>query len=282
MLTALSSVVRTARVLAIGTDGTVQLDLDESDSEAGNWARVAVPYAMSVGQESLALADADGQWFVIGIINASPAIRRLTTSAGVSAEVIGPLGEEKVRVLSPHGELLFEHDPLAGLTRLSMPAGDLELLQPQGRITLAAAELRLVAGEIDLHAARTVRIAVPGAEPESGTTLVADARHLACRSGNLQVTAAQGDVAIDDARASGGRWSLELGTLATAVDLLETTARSVVEKAQNVYRQVAELLQVQAGRLRHHVTGSYHLKCEDAYIKTEKDFKVQGEQIHLG
>jgi hypothetical protein len=281
-MNALAPAVRTARVLAIGTNGAVQLDLDGLDTGEEVWARRAVPYDVAVGQQALVLADAEGEWYVIGLLQTGPAPSRVKTTAGTIAEVAGPPDAEKLRVLSPGGELLFEHDPAARVTRLAMPAGDLELLAPQGRITLAGAELRLVAGEIDLHAAHAVRLAVPGVEADRGTTLVADRERLAFRSEKLEATAEHAELAVENAKFSGARWSLAVESLAIAVDALETTARSVVEKAQNVYRQVAELLQVQAGRLRHLVAGAYHLKSEDAYVKTEKDFKVQAEQIHLG
>jgi len=63
---------------------------------------------------------------------------------------------------------------------------------------------------------------------------------------------------------------------------LETRAATVISHAGNVYETVEELAQLQAGRQRTLIQGSCHLKARDAFMKAEKDFKVDGEQIHLG
>jgi hypothetical protein len=63
---------------------------------------------------------------------------------------------------------------------------------------------------------------------------------------------------------------------------LETLADTVVSKAKNVYRTVEELTQLQTGRLRTLVKGSWLAKSKNAFLKADEDFKVDGEQIHLG
>ncbi|MGH7995886.1 MAG: DUF3540 domain-containing protein [Opitutaceae bacterium] len=70
--------------------------------------------------------------------------------------------------------------------------------------------------------------------------------------------------------------------ISLAARRLETEAGTVVSKAANVYESVAELAQLQAGRTRTLVKGSCLLKARDAFLKTEADFKIDGEQIHLG
>ena len=67
-----------------------------------------------------------------------------------------------------------------------------------------------------------------------------------------------------------------------AAPRLETEAQTVVSKAANVYQTVEDLTQLQTGRMRTLVEGSCHLKARDAFLKAEQDFKVDGEQIHLG
>ena len=101
--------------------------------------------------------------------------------------------------------------------------------------------------------------------PGSGKTLVN------VESGDLEFVTHNGDIAFRSAR-----------KILLAAQRLETRAETVVEKAANVYQTVEELTQLQTGRMRTLVDGSCHLKARDAFLKAEQDFKVDGNQIHLG
>ncbi len=101
--------------------------------------------------------------------------------------------------------------------------------------------------------------------PESGKTLVN------VEKGDLEFITHDGNIAFHSAQ-----------KISFVAHRLETLAETVVSKAKNVYRTVEELTQLQTGRLRMLVKGSVHLKARDAFLKAEQDFKVDGDQIHLG
>ena len=101
--------------------------------------------------------------------------------------------------------------------------------------------------------------------PESGKTLVN------VEKGDLEFITHDGNIAFHSAQ-----------KISFVAHRLETLAETVVSKAKNVYRTVEELTQLQTGRLRLLVKGSVHLKARDAFLKAEQDFKVDGDQIHLG
>lgn len=101
--------------------------------------------------------------------------------------------------------------------------------------------------------------------PDSGKTLVN------VEKGDLEFVTQDGNIAFRSAR-----------KISFVAHRLETLAETVVSKAKNVYRTVEELTQLQTGRLRMLVKGSCHLKARDAFLKAEQDFKVDGDQIHLG
>ena len=63
---------------------------------------------------------------------------------------------------------------------------------------------------------------------------------------------------------------------------METLARTVVEKTCNLYRNVEELLEIRAGRVRSLVNGTYQLKARDAVVRAERDIDLDGEKIRLG
>jgi hypothetical protein len=101
--------------------------------------------------------------------------------------------------------------------------------------------------------------------PESGKTLVN------IETGDLEFVTQNGSLAFRSAK-----------KITLVAPRLETHAETVVAKAVNVYETVEELSQLQAGRTRTLVKGSCHLKARAAFLKAEQDFKVDGEQIHLG
>jgi hypothetical protein len=56
----------------------------------------------------------------------------------------------------------------------------------------------------------------------------------------------------------------------------------VVERVKNAYREVEELAQTRAGRVRVVARAAMHLISGRTVIKAEQDVKVKGEKIHLG
>jgi hypothetical protein len=107
-------------------------------------------------------------------------------------------------------------------------------------------ELSTEDGDITLRSARDVRI--------SGRTLEMDGKEL-------------------NFRATSSRW---------IVDRMETLAGTLVEKARNAYRTVEQLAQLKTGRMRTLVDQTFQFKSRRAFLKSEEDFKIKGEKIHLG
>jgi len=101
--------------------------------------------------------------------------------------------------------------------------------------------------------------------PESGKTRVN------VEKGDLEFVTRNGSIAFHSAH-----------KISFVAHRLETLAETVVSKAKNVYRSVEQLTQLQTGRLRTLVKGSWHASSKNAFLKAEEDFKVDGDQIHLG
>jgi hypothetical protein len=101
--------------------------------------------------------------------------------------------------------------------------------------------------------------------PESAKTLVN------VENGDLEFVTHHGNISFKSAQA-----------ISLSAPRLETEAETVVAKAGNVYQTVTELTQLQTGRMRTLVEGSCLLKARNAFLKADQDFKVDGQQIHLG
>ncbi len=113
-------------------------------------------------------------------------------------------------------------------------------------VTKGTLELSTENGDIELRSARTVRIG---------------GRAIEMNSNALRIKAAS------------ARW---------IVNRLETLAETLFEKARNSYRTVEQLMQLRSGRMRTLVDQTYQFKSHKAFLKSEEDFKIKGEKIHLG
>jgi len=108
-----------------GEDGYVDLHLDGPGPRPVLRARVAVPrlHPLAAGEEVLVVGDPAGLLYVIGRLEPTP-FRR---------------------------ELLLEHDPTSGMTRIEVPHGSLELATEDGDIELRSARaIRIDARTIEM------------------------------------------------------------------------------------------------------------------------------------
>ena len=64
--------------------------------------------------------------------------------------------------------------------------------------------------------------------------------------------------------------------------MFETRAKTVIQRARNMYRRVEGLLEAKAGRQRTVVDGTVHMNCKRALTRADEDYKVKAERIHLG
>ena len=110
--------------------------------------------------------------------------------------------------------------------------------------------------------------------------------------GNLELCAETGDIKLNAGQTvqiqghaidlTSKRLNAKVGYARLVFDRLETFADTLVEQAKNVYRTVAELTQLRTGRLRTLVDETYQCKANKVFMKSEDDFKIKGEKIHLG
>ena len=113
-------------------------------------------------------------------------------------------------------------------------------------ISRGCLELSTEDGDIELRSARNVRI--------GGRTIEMESHQL-------------------NVKAASARWIIER---------METLVETLVEKARNAYRTVEQLAQLRTGRLRTLVDQTFQFKSRKAFLKSEEDFKIKGEKIHLG
>lgn len=280
-----------AKVLeADHAEGIARVMLTDHPEPQVTWARLAVQPATAISDQDEVLVAGNhvDDLYVIARLGAAQPVPGLAPSSridtgGAYAQLDRSDSSQTLGVYSKRGELIFEYDPVADKARVVMETGDIEFVTRQGDISLLSARgVRVVGQTVDVVGRSSVRMAVMHTAAGLRSLLSLGRGRARLSAEELNVTARNGDVQIDEARYTGHKLLGRVTSARWVADRVETVAGSIVEKAKNVYRTVERLSQLRAGRVRTKVDSSYHLKADQAFMKTKGDFKVDGRQIHLG
>lgn len=211
---------------------------------------------------------------------------RLVTGSGASAELVCRDEAELIRVRDPGGAILFEYDARAGKGTLRMPTGDLRLEALQGNIQLVAGKgVQCVAGgEVALRSASAASVTVGGAGGPPGEVagLRVEPGRAALSAGELVARAKSAEIHFQRARYLGDLVEATVARAESAFGELTTRADTLIEKANNVFCQVKELHQLNAGRLRTLIEGALRLEGGHVVMHAREDVHIDGEHINLG
>lgn len=262
--------MQTSRATIASVPGGRRVELRIGDEPAPRPAVVAVlgyddPLA---GDEVLALLEGD-EVFVIGVIRAL---------RDVSAERSSPFEARDAA-----GRLLFRYDPETGASEVFVDRGDLRFRVAEGSLALEARDGVSIdsAGHVALRSGQMVELkAGPRIGEERATVMVspdrigASAPELLVAAGRAHLAAAQAVLVAE-----------HLKTTATRVQqvarVIETRAHRIVEHSKFSYREVEQLAQLKAERIRSVARTSAQLLGERILMRSKKDTKIRGEKIYL-
>jgi hypothetical protein len=248
-------------------------------------ARVTVPGAntLQAGDRVIVAGESSAAGYIIGILQnvGSQAIR---TPEGAGAHVHGQGAEQRIAVHDNDGRILFEYHPHSRRSVLSAPAGDLQLAAPDGRIQFTAAKgiYGETPGTVTIRGGESVDIATPAAEGLADQCLRID--HQGARLGvhQLSVTAGRGEIRFGQADFHGRQLRSTVESARLIYGRLEVSAQRLWERSGQAIRQVKELCQVQAGRMRTLVAGAHHMQSGRTTITAREEVRIDGEKINLG
>ena len=217
----------------------------------------------------------------------APLQNRINAKNGAWATLTEEDGAERLQVFSATNELVFEFDPEKGITRVIIPTGDLELVTQNGGIKLDAAKDVSISGEnVDISANAQLSLNVIDTTKALlrpiGSTLRLLPEKLKLGSQQLELAAQQARIDVQELRYRGERFDGIIEQSLLVAEKVETVAKSLIQKSENFYSTVKKLSQYRSGRVRQLVEGTLHVKSKKALHKTEEDFKVRAEKIHLG
>lgn len=209
---------------------------------------------------------------------------------GERATVVEALADGAVRLtLDADGESVsaLVSLPWAGTLRAGDAVVALPLRDGGWCVVAVTRALRVVSEERVLRAAEgDLTLEAP-----AGRVTIVARDGVVLRSGESAVTVADAGIDARAARAElgAGEARLVARSLTTVAEsarhvagVVEVEATRVVERVKNAYREVEELAQTRAGRVRVVARAAMHLMSGRAVIRAEQDVKVKGEKIHLG
>jgi hypothetical protein len=276
-----------ARIIQLNpADQLVLVEWQRSGETRRSWARpaTATPRPFTPGDAVLVISQDLQHFYLIGCFDTNdPVPAALETKAGARAILSQSASEEILQVHSPQGELVLEYHPASGKTRINLNSGDLEFVARNGSIAFhSAQDIRFGARAVNILSRHGTALGVKDARGNIRSSLALLPDGLTTHTQEINVTAERGKVALKHSLFTADTFRTEIGVLKLVARRLETFADTVVDRIKNVYRNVEELAQLQAGRLRTLVKGACHLKARDAFLKADENFKLDGERIDLG
>ena len=275
----------TVSAIGVGLGGIVTATVKAArgprvDVESARFGSVSARLAVAGGYrpragDDVLVASAEGEFFVVGVVRALRDVGAEVLEAPDGSRVALEHDEDGAvwRLSDAEGRLVFEHR--AGKSVVSV-GDDLELraggdiaLEAGGEVRIEG-ERALVAGE----AAVSLR--------SEGSELTLDEDRTRLTTTILETRAERADVQVEEANLVAGTLRTVVHRLRERADVVERTAGRVVERAREVYREVEELSQTKAGRLRFVARTALTLLGEQTQVQAREDVKIKGEKIYLG
>tara|TARA_R110000850_G_scaffold165954_3_gene291074 strand:- start:38 stop:937 length:900 start_codon:yes stop_codon:yes gene_type:complete len=272
-------------------DGLFRIRLLEFNETLEVSARITLPLidTLEIGDEVLVTGDVYREVYVVGLLAAINKYQKkqepnqLDMGNGAYAVLDSTSVSPVFQLFSKRNELLLQYDPVSEKACINIESGDLEFMTQNGNIVLNSANnIQLKGRNIELAGESGVQLGVIDSLGQLASSFSLDACKASINSAKVRVTAQLGEFQLKETRVVGTKFRGTIEDSQLIVDRLSTVANTVTEKAKNVYRSVEQLTQLKTGRMRTLVASTFHLKAKKTMLKSQEDFKVNADKIHLG
>ena len=271
-------------------DKTAELNIETDEGKFKFTGKIAIPNCPSLAAGDLVLAAGEDikKLFIIGIIeqfeNNAIENKRLELNNGIYAEVDKYQEGEKIQIRSKEGELLFEYDAAQNNTRVKVGFGNLEFITQKGDINfISEGNINFKSKQsVIIESFDSIRATIINTIDKVFSSLTFNRQKIKMSSPELEIVNQRTDIMSEETKYIGNKFSGTFKYGKLIAGKLETLADDIICKAKNIYNSVDGLAQFKAGRIRTLIKNSLHVKAKNSYLKSEEDFKINGEKIHLG
>jgi hypothetical protein len=273
-----------ARVLEIEETGPyIHVQLENAFENREIRARKAISCELHTGDNVLVMGEDPDQMYIIGILEQEAVKESSGKSIILEGGTQAALDGQSLKIFSHKKELLFEYDEKNGKAKINLESGDIEFVTRNGNISLAAGKDILLNGQtigITSRKGMVMGVLDKLGKLRSALTMKPDDLHL--NSHEVAIEAEKGDLQINETEITGKKLNAYLDSSKVTIGRMETFAQTIISKAKNIYNTVEQLSQLKTGRMRTLVENTFYLKSRKSMLKSEEDFKVRAEKIHLG
>ncbi|MCI5223474.1 MAG: DUF3540 domain-containing protein [Candidatus Electrothrix sp. AR4] len=272
-----------AEVISFDREGrTAKIHIDSLPLAEEIDAALALPYDidLSCGDKVLIAGEDIYRIYIIGVLSTKESATIHSTN-GAYARLDND--RASLQIFSPHDELIIEYDTANNKTKLSSHGNNLELNAPAGNMSLNSSEsITIQSDSINLTGRNMINMKVQDQTGTSISGLSLGNYQTKLNCPDFRIVAKNGDLFVDELKITGKKILTNLVQATFKISKLETRAKTLVHKAQNMYQSVENLSQLKTGRLKTLIKSTYHLKSKNTVLKSEEDFKVKAEEINLG
>jgi hypothetical protein len=192
---------------------------------------------------------------------------------------VATIAGDRLELRDAGGRLMVRY--AGGTAEIAAPEGDLVLAAPSGRVVIRSGlDVAIEAPRDVVHrAGRRVDLA---AGPAAGPALRIEPERAVLQTGDLEVK-------VKKSRLLSGQVAVVARTVATTAEEIATRAErwelqatSVIERARDALREVSELAEARAGRMRTLVGDLFSLHARQTTVVSTDDTSIDGKRILLG
>jgi hypothetical protein len=237
--------------------------------------------------EVLTLTDGSGKTYIIGILSCGKQEKRpgakIHLADGAVARIDRTSNNESLKLYSRKNELLIDYQSQTGTVRVNAASGNLEFTAANGSIAFhSAKDIRIDGNHVGINARTDLQLGIQGPQEATGPAISMQNRKMHLTAPVFDLTAQRAQLFLQETRIAGKKLLGRIGNVQFISRKIESVADTVLARAKNVYRTIAQLSQLRAGRQRTLIENTSHMKAQKTILKSETDFKVKAQKIHLG
>lgn len=204
----------------------------------------------------------------------------IVTADGAHATHAVESGVESLQVRDRHGRILFEYRPDEHAGSLMLKGDNISVDAARHFEISAGQGIRMLSGQdVDMRALGAFNLS---AGPEGTGKIGLGAQRLTMDSRRLDCSAGSIDFRFEDARCLGRSMHARLDRMTSVIRMLEVQARSLIERAGDVFRSVAGVSRLNAKRVRTVCEQEHEVVAREIRLDGERAVKLQGDKIDLG
>lgn len=242
--------------------------------------RTAAVPRVAVGERVVVLT-AGPNAFLIASLETHDGREEVRLGDGTSArrEVID--GAEKLKIINPAGQCLFEYDSDSRRATLSVAQGDLALRAERGAVSLFGSHGVRIESDAEVSLRSRHVVSVTHSADDAASVRV-DGRGVTVEGPTVRVLTKRAEAVLDEVKSTVRAVDTKVERMRQQVGVLETSAGRIVERAKSVFRDVEGLAQSRVGRLRVLARDAIQFSGRRTTVVAQEEVKLDGKKILLG